>query len=151
MLVTFNFICPQMSLKNMLSVFQQFFLRLDVSVQYLGYCFGVSTSTVSRMFLNTISVMHARLVPLLVVWPDREVLRASMSLSFWSKFRKCACMIDCFEIFIERPSDLKARAQTYSTYKSHNTMKYLIGIIPQGTISCISKGWGGKVSDKHVT
>ena len=156
MLVIFNFICPHMSLKSTLSAFQQFLLtcmrlRLNVSVQYLGYCFGVSTSTASRVFLNTINVMHARLVPLLVVWPDREVLRASMPLSFRSKFRKCACIIDCFEIFIERPGDLKARAQTYSTYKSHNTMKYLIGITPQGTISFISKGWGGRVSDKHVT
>ena len=126
MLVIFNFICPHMSLKSALSAFQQFFLRLNVSVQYLGYCSGVSTSTASRVSLNTISVIHARLVPLLVVWPYREVLRASMSLSFCSKFRKCACIIDCFEIFIERPSDLKARAQTYSTYKSHNTMKYKV-------------------------
>ena len=101
--------------------------------------------------MNTITVMHAWLVPLLVVWPKREVLRASMPLSFRSKFRKCACIIDCFELFIERPSDLKARAQTYSTYKSHNTMKYLIGVIPQGIISFISKGWCGRVSDKHVT
>ena len=113
MLVTFNLICPHMSLKSTLSAFQQFLLtcmrlRLNVSVQYLGYCFGVSTSTASRVFLNTISVMHARLVPLLVFWPDREVLRASMPLSFGSKFRKCACIIDCFEIFIERPSDIKA-------------------------------------------
>ena len=54
-------------------------------------------------------------------------------------------------IFIERPKDLIARAQTYSSYKSHNTIKYLIGITPQGTISFISKGWGGRTSDKHVT
>ncbi len=72
-------------------------------------------------------------------------------MSFRSKFKRCACVIDCFEIFIERPSDLKARAQTYSSYKSHNTMKYLIRITPQGTISFISKGWGGHASDKFIT
>lgn len=38
-------------------------------------------------------------------------------------------VIDCFEIAIEKPRDLRARVQTYSQYKAHNTMKYLIGIV----------------------
>jgi hypothetical protein len=29
-------------------------------------------------------------------------------------------------------------------------MKYLIGITPQGTVYFISKGWGGRTSDKHL-
>ena len=126
-------------------------MRMNLGVQFLGYLFGVSSSSVSRVFHDVLTVMHTRLVPLLIVWPERDILKMTMPMSFRSKFSKCACIIDCFEIFIERPSDLKARAQTYSTYKSHNTMKYLIGITPQGTISFISKGWGGRTSDKHVT
>lgn len=52
---------------------------------------------------------------------------------------------------MERPTDLKARAQTYSNYKGGNTVKFLIGIAPQGVITFISDGWGGRTSDKHLT
>ena len=30
-------------------------------------------------------------------------------------------------------------------------MKFLIGITPQGTISCLSKCVGGRMSDKEIT
>ena len=43
------------------------------------------------------------------------------------------------------------RAQTWSNYKKHNTCKYLIGITPQRSVSFISKGWEGRVSDIHLT
>ena len=72
-------------------------------------------------------------------------------MDFRKNFKQCVTIIDCFEVFMERPTNLKARAQTWSNYKHHNTAKFLIGIAPQGAITFISKGWGGRASDVYIT
>ena len=64
---------------------------------------------------------------------------------------KVSCIIDCFELFIEKPSNLLTKVCTWSQYKHYNTAKYLICISPQGVITFISKGWVGRASDKHIT
>jgi len=74
----------------------------------------------------------------------------TMPMEFRKHFKKCAVIIDCFEVYIERPTSLTARAQTWSNYKKHNTVKFLIRITPQGSVPFISKGWGGRVSDVHL-
>ena len=74
-----------------------------------------------------------------------------MPMEFRKSFgTKVVVIIDCFELFIERPSNLLAKAQTWSQYKHHNTVKFLIGIAPQGFVSYISTAWGGRASDKTI-
>ena len=118
-------------------------IKLNCPFQDLAYRFGVSVSTVSRIFDKWIDIMSTRL-QFLILWPQREELIKTMPLVFKQNFgNKVAVIIDCFEVFIERPSSLIARAMTWSNYKHHNTVKFLIGITPQGVISFISKAWGG--------
>ncbi|CAL9688451.1 unnamed protein product [Knipowitschia caucasica] len=126
-------------------------LRLDLPIQHLSHLFRVHRTTVADAFHHTLGVMYAQLCPL-VHWPSRECLLTSMPHQFVESFgNNVAAIVDCFEVFIEKPSNVLARAQTFSQYKHAYTMKYLIVITPQGVISFISNGWGGRTSDKHIT
>ena len=102
--------------KFSLSKFEEFMvtfmkLRLSLCDQDLGYQFGVHQSTISRIFHRWIDIMFIKLKPL-IKWPDGKELQKSMPIDFCSNFKRCVVIIDCFEIFCERPYPLKARAQT---------------------------------------
>lgn len=156
--VLFRFVSPAIVLtsSSKLSKFEQFTLvlmklRMNIPNFDLAFRFCVSKSTVSRIIRKWIFALDERLSRL-IYWPTREELIRTMPYCFQPKYgMKLVSIIDCFEIFIEKPSDLLAKAATYSQYKSYNTAKYLISITPQGVISFISDGYGGRVSDKFIT
>ena len=117
----------------------------------LAYRSNVSFPTASRLFQACMIVMAVKLQPFLKR-PDREALWRTMPQCFQQSFgKKVTVIIDCLEIFIDSPLNLLARAQTFSSYKHHNTVKVLIGITPQGTISLVPKGWVGRTSAKFLT
>ena len=134
-----------------LTSFQQFMLvmvkliRLNSYNEDIAFCFHISTATVSRLLLKWLVLMDVQLQKV-ILWPDRESLQKTMPECFQASFgKKVAVILDCFEIFCKRPSC------TWSSYKHHNTMKVLLGITPQGSVSYVSETRGGRVSDKYLT
>ena len=87
-----------------------------------------------------VDILYTRM-SFLVHWPKRLEIMKTMLNDFQKHFRKCVIIVDCFEVFIECPCSLLAGAQTYSNYKKHSTVKFLIGINPQRSVAFISKGW----------
>lgn len=79
-------------------------------------------------------------------------MQKTMPTCFKEAFkRQTTVIIDCFEIRCQTPSNLLSAAQSWSNYKHSQTIKYLIGITPQGSICFISEWWGGRTSDNNIT
>ena len=125
LVATLNHVARHMSQRSQtLDPFQEFVmvlikLRLNVPFQDLAYRFLVSVPNISRIFWSRIYAMDYRLRQL-VYWPERESLWKTMPMCFKYAFgNKVTVIIDCFEVFIAKPTNWLARAQTFSSYKHH--------------------------------
>ena len=58
-------------------------------------------------------------------------------------------IIDCFDLFIEKPAKLFAISCTWSMYE-HKTQQIPFSVTPQGSVSLILKGWGERTSDNYI-
>ena len=87
---------------------------------------------------------------LLIYWPKKKDVMRYYPKCF-KGYKNVISIIDYTESILEKPSIAKAQSQTYSTYKSRNTWKRLLCIAAAGTISFISKSYGGAASDCYIT
>ena len=114
----------------------------------LVFRFRITVTDVSDVFATYIKLLAQTLKPLITFYKRQQV---SQNLpKDYHNFRRLRCIIDCSEFFIQKPSDLKNQAATWSDYKHHNTLKCLIAITPQGSISFLSELYGGRSSDRFI-
>ena len=122
-------------------------IRLGLLNEDLADRFGISPTICSNTFTTWIKVLGKIFGDALVVWLPRELIRDNLSEIFAKTgHAKCRVIIDCSEVFTERPKSLLNQASTWSDYKHHNTIKFLIGIT-----SFLSDCYGGRSSDKFIT
>lgn len=124
-------------------------LRHNLTFEFLAHAKGVPKSTNVGYFWKWMDIMHTKL-DFLIRWSDREIIHRTIPAVFKAKFPRLTSIIDCFEIFIEAPKNLLARAQCYSNYKRHTTIKCFISCNPLGAINFLSKCWGGRASDIEI-
>ena len=126
-------------------------LRMNYLFKDIAYQLHISLSIVQISFHATLDVLYVKL-SFLISWPNREQLRKTMHMCFRAAYQnKVVVILDCFELFTETASGARNQVETVSNYKHYQTVKYLIGISPQGSVTFISAGWGGgRVSDKHI-
>lgn len=114
----FDFQCSLTSLvridkvkRNIIHVFNDFkaLTGTEKIEEDICYRFGVHRTIVSRNFHKVLNIMYVKLYHP-IKWPERETLRETLQ------------------------SDLRVHAKVWSHYKHHSTIKFLIGITPQGTL-----------------
>ena len=125
-------------------------LRLNLEEQDLAIRFEISQPTVSKYFITWVSFLYRHLSEI-DWWPSRECVFSASPVPFKEKYPLVFAIIDATEVFIETPSDLFLQSSTWSSYKSHNTCKFLVACTPNGCICFISEGYVGSISDVELT
>ena len=125
-------------------------IRLDCPVEDIAFRFGISPSLATSIITTFLIFLGLELKPL-IYWPSPGETLSYTHRHFAGTFNKCEGIGDCTEQHIEHSKNADAQYQTYSTYKSNNTLKKLIFCTKSGSISYISEAYAGSCSDRFIT
>ncbi|CAN7978758.1 unnamed protein product [Ixodes persulcatus] len=123
-------------------------LKHNVSTTFLKNLFRCSLSTCTRIIVETTRVL-SQILRSVVSIPSKEVTLENMPVHF-RPFQNVRLVLDCTEMAIAQPKCLRCALLTYSFYKKGFTCKYMVSVTPGGVIAHISKGYGGRASDKAI-
>ena len=115
----------------------------------LAFRFKIRLQSVSTLINSWVDYMF-EILGKLSVWPHRDVISENMPAKFKEQFPNTFAILDGTELKIEKPSSLVLQSQTYSTYKSTNTLKSLVACDPRGALIYVSALFTGSISDKEI-
>ena len=84
------------------------------------------------------------------IFAETEQIAKIISGSMKEKYPNVQCIIDCVKFKIETSSSVVLHNMMYSDYKSHTTVKTLVGIAPGGDFTFTSNTYPGSISDKEI-
>ncbi|KAL4007773.1 hypothetical protein ACER0C_001625 [Sarotherodon galilaeus] len=124
------------------------FLSVGLKERDLAHRFNIHQSTVSRIIATWTNFLATALGSQ-CIWLTHEEVQAYLPEEF-KDFSDTQMILDCTELRCQTPSSPLLQSEMYSSYKSHCTMKALVGIAPHGPVTFISNLYAGSVSDKEL-
>lgn len=119
--------------------------EFDLSIR-----FDISVSSVSRKLIKWANLLYF-ILGSIPIWLSKNQINMLMPRCFRNEYINTRVIIDCTEIRTQSPSSLVLKSQMYSTYKSANTLKALVGIAPHGAVTFVSSLYTGSISDVAIT
>jgi hypothetical protein len=117
-------------------------------VHFLADTFAITAGHVSHVYNTWITFLSSKL-SFLVPWPSKQQIRKTLQKHF-KKFPDVRVIVDCCELYIQKPTIPESQKSTCSSYRSYNTVKLLVGITPTRVFSFIPPLWTGSILDKEI-
>ncbi|XP_041957371.1 uncharacterized protein LOC121715573 [Alosa sapidissima] len=125
------------------------YLALGSKQRDLADRYNVHQSTVSRIIASWSNFLYTVLGSVRI-WIPQEQIGEYLPEDF-KDYPDTTVILDCTELKCQCPSSHLLQSEVFSTYKSHCTLKGLIGIAPHGAVTFVSSLYAGSISDKQIT
>jgi hypothetical protein len=83
------------------------------------------------------------------MFTSRQQLKTLLPACF-CRYKNIRTIIDCTEFRVQTATNFEQQGNLYSSYKSHTTLRVLIGISPNGALMYVSNAFEGCISDKEI-
>ena len=124
------------------------YLSLGLKERDLADRFNIHQSTVSRIIRTWANFLYT-VLGAVGIWMAPDAVRAMMPSEF-ERYSDTQVILDCTELKCQTPSSLLLQSEMYSQYKSHTTVKGMIGVSPHGAVTFVSTLYSGSISDKEL-
>ncbi|KAM7293870.1 uncharacterized protein LOC115327734 [Ixodes scapularis] len=121
-------------------------IKHGLPFSFLASLFCIPSTTASSIF-KLVLVNLKSATKHWIYWPSRAAIHRTMPASFRAHYPTCRVILECTELETEMPPGTEERNLWCSQYEGRCTLKYLIGIAPNGMITFISEGFRGRPTD----
>ncbi|XP_076621599.1 uncharacterized protein LOC143342003 [Colletes latitarsis] len=124
-------------------------LKHNISYSILKVLFTrYSIASCRQIILNIIDILYDCLKEA-IYFPNKDEISKNIPICF-NNFKVGRVVLDCTEIFIQKPKNLCCQISIYSQYKHRYSIEYMTGVTPGGLICFISNTYGGRTSDNVI-
>ncbi|XP_068593887.1 uncharacterized protein ftr97 [Cebidichthys violaceus] len=123
------------------------YLSLGLTEKDLGDRFNIVQCAVGGIIKAWVHLLYTLLG--VGIWMSPDAIRATMPRVF-GKYSDTQVLIDCTELRCQMPSSVLVQSKMSSQYKSHTTLKGMMGVSPNGAVTFVSSLYSGSVSDKEL-